>query len=102
MNDKQVGSHKGAYTGFVIDITDYITEGDNVIAVRVDSQRQPGIPPEGGVIDYCIFGGIVRDVTMIVISKAYISDTFFVQSLFGKTGTVVAAVTSTGLEQAEC
>lgn len=76
VNGTLVGTHKGAYTGFSFDITDYITSGDNVIAVRVDSERQPDIPPEGGSVDYCLFGGIVRDVNMIVTSPAYITDTF--------------------------
>ena len=76
VNGTLVGTHKGAYTGFSYDITDYIKDGDNVIAVRVDSERQPDIPPEGGSVDYCLFGGIVRDVNMIVTSQAYIADTF--------------------------
>ncbi len=94
VNGKYAGGHKGAYTGFTVDITDFIKEGDNVIAVRVDSQRQPGIPPEGGVIDYCIFGGIVRDVNMIVTSKVYISDAFVTTpDLSADSGKVSSAVT---------
>ena len=60
VNGEYVGNHKGAYTGFTFDITDYVkTDGrDNVIAVRVNSEKQTGIPPEGGDVDYCLFGGI--------------------------------------------
>ena len=55
VNGEYVGNHKGAYTGFTFDITEYIkTDGnDNVIAVRVDSTRQAEVPPEGGDVDYC-------------------------------------------------
>lgn len=76
VNGEYVGNHKGAYTGFTFDITDYIkTDGsDNVIAVRVDSTKQKGIPPEGGNVDYCLFGGIVRNVKMIVTEKVHIED----------------------------
>lgn len=76
VNGGKVCTHKGAYTGFKADITDFLRDGGNVLAVRVDSERQPGIPPEGGAVDYCLFGGIVRDVRMIVTASAYIEDVF--------------------------
>ena len=94
VNGEFVGEHKGAYTGFAFDITDFLKNGDNVIAVRVDSQRQPEVPPEGGDVDYCVFGGIVRDVKMVITSPAYISDTFVTTpGLSGNEGRVNAAVT---------
>lgn len=76
VNGKYVGNHRGAYTGFTFDITDYIKTGgcDNLIAVRVDSTRQTEVPPEGGDVDYCLFGGIVRNVHMIVTEKVRIED----------------------------
>lgn len=76
VNGEYVGEHKGAYTGFTFDITDYIkTDGsDNVIAVRVDSTKQKEVPPEVGNVDYCLFGGIVRNVNMIVTEKVCVDD----------------------------
>ena len=78
VNGKFVGTHKGAYTGFTYDITDYVKtdKSDNVIAVRVDSRKQTEVPPEGGNVDYCIFGGIVRNVNMIITNPLHITDTF--------------------------
>lgn len=77
VNGKPVGNHKGAYTGFTFDITDNVSIGaDNVIAVRVNSTRQAGIPPEGGQVDYCVFGGIVRDVWLTAVSPTYVEDAF--------------------------
>lgn len=94
MNGEFVGEHKGAYTGFAFDITDFLNSGDNVIAVRVDSQRQPGVPPECGDVDYCVFGAIVRDVKMVITSSAYIADTFVTTpGLFADKGRVNASVT---------
>lgn len=94
VNGKQVCTHKGAYTGFKADITDYLNEGNNVLAVRVDSERQPDIPPEGGSVDYCLFGGIVRDVRMIITAPAYIDDVFIttpeLSADSGKTDAVVS------------
>lgn len=49
VNGKFVGTHKGAYTEFTYDITDYVKtdKSDNVIAVRVDLRKQTEVPPEG-------------------------------------------------------
>ncbi|MFC7482015.1 sugar-binding domain-containing protein [Luedemannella flava] len=68
VNGTFVGQHKGAYTSFTYDITPYVNVGgaDNVIAVKVDSNTRNDIPPEGGAIDYYVWGGIVRDVNMII------------------------------------
>ena len=79
LNGAAVGSpHKGAYTPFSIDITDKVQIGqDNVIAVKVDSKRHTEIPPEGRPnLDFMIFGGIVRHVTMIVADPLYVDWTF--------------------------
>lgn len=77
VNGSSVGEHKGAYTGFKLEITDYVLLGeDNVIAVRCDSTKRDDIPPEGGNVDYCLFGGIVRNVNMIVTNDNYIEDVF--------------------------
>jgi beta-galactosidase len=73
VNGTQVGIHQGAYTPFTLDITSRITVGqDNVIAVQVNSARQTGVPPEGGNIDYCVFGGIVRNVHLIVCDPLHV------------------------------
>ncbi|MGA3050744.1 MAG: glycoside hydrolase family 2 TIM barrel-domain containing protein [Chitinispirillaceae bacterium] len=72
VNGTQVGVHSGAYTPFTLDITNQLVTGkDNVIAVQVNSQFQPNLPPEGGGIDYALFGGIVRNVYLIVTPPLY-------------------------------
>ncbi len=78
VNGEFVGTHKGAYTGFIYDITSFVkTDGsENILAVQVDSTKQSEVPPEGGDVDYCLFGGIVRNVNMIVTEKIYIDDVF--------------------------
>lgn len=78
VNGEFVGEHKGAYTSFSFDITNFLNPvgEENVIAVRVDSTKRADIPPEGGSVDYCLFGGIVRDVNLIVTGDCYINNTF--------------------------
>ncbi len=91
LNGVQVGSHKGAYTSFSVDITDEVyTDGrENVLAVRVDSQKQTQVPPEGGNVDYCLFGGIVRDVNMTVTDPVHVERVFVTTPDLTKTGGVV-------------
>lgn len=78
VNGTFVGQHKGAYTSFTYDITPYVNVGgaDNVIAVKVDSMTRNDIPPEGGAIDYYVWGGIVRDVNMIVTDPVHVDWAF--------------------------
>lgn len=78
VNGKLAGEHKGGYTGFELDITELLNPAgeDNLIAVRVDSRRRPDVPPEGGNVDYCVFGGIVRNVRLHVYDSLNISDIF--------------------------
>ncbi|MGL1956347.1 MAG: DUF4982 domain-containing protein [Colwellia sp.] len=78
VNGTYVTQHKGAYTSFSVDITDHLKFGNtkNVIAVKVDSTRHADVPPEGGKVDYALFGGIVRDVTMVITNPVHIARTF--------------------------
>jgi beta-galactosidase len=73
VNGQQAGAHQGAYSPFTLDITDKITVGqDNVIAVRVDSREQTAVPPEGSRLDFMIYGGIVRNVNLIVVDPLHV------------------------------
>lgn len=73
INGARIGMHQGAYTPFSFNITDHIRFAtDNVIAVRVDSRQHREIPPEGQAIDFMIFGGITRDVSMIITDPLHI------------------------------
>lgn len=57
VNEYFVGNHKSGYTPFCYDITDFVNlNGENVIAVRVDSRGREGWWYEGG--------GIYRDVRL--------------------------------------
>jgi beta-galactosidase len=75
VNGLSIGVHKGAYTSFTFDITQQVKFGDNVdnvIAVQVDSRYQPTVPPQtGNSVDYLVWGGICRDVKMIIVDPVY-------------------------------
>jgi beta-galactosidase len=95
VNGSLVGQHKGAYTPFTFDITPFVTVGgaDNVISVRVDSMARNDIPPEGGAIDYYVWGGIVRDVNMIVTDPVHVDWTFITTPSVSATAATVNART---------
>jgi beta-galactosidase len=77
VNGTAVGTHSGAYTPFEVDITNQITTGqDNVIAVQCNSNYQATVPPEGGHIDYGVFGGIVRNVYLVVAPPLHVQYNF--------------------------
>lgn len=61
-NGVSAGSHEGGYTPFSIELTELLHEGENTIAVKVDSTERTDIPPFGGVVDYLTHGGIYREV----------------------------------------
>lgn len=81
VNGNFAGEHKGAYTGFKFDITDFVLFGeDNVMQVRCDSTKHTDVPPEGKDVDYCLFGGIVRNVNLIVTNEIFIKNVFVTTS----------------------
>lgn len=66
VNGKPAGaSHRGGYTAFRYNLTDLLEAGQkNEITVRVNNERQVDLLPLGG--DFTIFGGIYRNVNLIV------------------------------------
>lgn len=70
VNGKYVGEHKGGYTAFSFDISNYVSiPGNNTIAVKVDSSKDLNLPPISG--DYTMFGGIYRDVYLISTNQVH-------------------------------
>ena len=76
VNGSPAGSHHCGYTAFRVDITPFLEEGENEIAVRLDTREDGAVPPFGYVIDYLTYGGIYRDVFYEVRSEVLIKDLF--------------------------
>jgi beta-galactosidase len=75
INGHTFPEHKGGYTPFSYDITDYVHEdGENFLVVQVDSTERSDIPPFGFVVDYLTFGGIYREVALRYVEPLYISN----------------------------
>ena len=63
-------SHRGGYTAFRYDLTDFLTAGENTIAVRVDNTLSQTTAPLTG--DFNMYGGIYRRVFMIAVDAVHI------------------------------
>lgn len=78
VNGKSAGKHEGGYTAFCFDISDLVKQGDNLVEVTVDNTYDENIPPLSA--DFTFFGGIYRDVTLIITPKVHISTTNYATS----------------------
>jgi beta-galactosidase len=77
INNTKLGEYKGGYTPFSFELTSHIDfEGENVLAVDVDSTERADIPPFGYQIDYLTFGGIYREVSLRVVAQTFIENIF--------------------------
>ena len=77
INGTRLGEYKGGYTPFFFELTPHIDfEGENVLAVDVDSTERADIPPFGYQIDYLTFGGIYREVALRIVPHNFIENIF--------------------------
>ncbi len=72
VNGHYVGNHKGGYTAFNFNISEWINyDAYNSIEVKVDNSHNGNIPPLDA--DFTFYGGIYRDVQLISKPKQHIS-----------------------------
>ncbi len=77
LNGVRLGEYKGGYTPFSFELTPHLDfEGENVLAVDVDSSERADIPPFGYEIDYLTFGGIYREVALRIVPATFIENIF--------------------------
>ncbi len=74
LNGQYLGDHKGGYGSFDFDITSVLKPGeDNVLAVAVNNHQKDEfkIPPMAAG-NFNVYGGIYRDVTIVLKDKLFI------------------------------
>jgi beta-galactosidase len=77
INGTRVGEYRGGYTPFFFELTPHLDfNGENVLALQLDSHERPEIPPFGDEIDYLTFGGIYREVFLRVVPATFIENVF--------------------------
>ena len=78
VNGVSAGRHIGGYTAFCFDVTGLLKQGDNEFKVVVDNSHDPDIPPLSA--DFTFWGGIYRDITLVVTPRVHVSTTHFATS----------------------
>ena len=71
LNGHDLGGHIYGYTSFEVDLTPFLTDGENLLLIRVDNSHQPGSRWYTG-------SGITRDVYLVRRQKIHVR-TFGVQ-----------------------
>lgn len=72
VNGKHIGEHRGGYGAFVFEVTKHVNYGkENEILVRVNNAEQLDVMPLVG--DFNFYGGIYRDVHLLVTDAVCIS-----------------------------
>jgi len=72
VNGKHIGEHRGGYTAFIFELTNSVCYGkNNELLVRVNNAPQLDVMPLLG--DFNFYGGIYRDVQLLVTEQACIS-----------------------------
>lgn len=71
INGTYVTKHRGGYTGFEVDITDYLNEGGNLVAIRVNNVWDAALAPRAG--EHMFTGGIYRNVSLVVTSPVHVA-----------------------------
>ncbi|MCL2513590.1 MAG: hypothetical protein FWF08_06785 [Oscillospiraceae bacterium] len=70
VNGEFAKKHAGGYSAFRVEITDFINFGEiNVISVTSDNSENDEVYPI--FTDYTVFGGIHRDVNLIISEKSH-------------------------------
>ncbi len=72
LNGKHVGTHRGNFAGFCLDVTGILyPTGTNILAVRVSNKWNKNIPPMAG--DFNIFGGLYRTAYLLILNPVSVS-----------------------------
>ena len=71
VNGRYVGEHRGGYTAFCFEITDYVMPGENLVRVEVSNERRSDTLPTSSDAD--LAGGLYRGVELICTPRNAIS-----------------------------
>ena len=67
-NGVELGTHKGGFSTFRYELTDYMKSANNELTVLVNNGVQPIYPQRA---DFTFFGGLYRDVSFIEVEQAH-------------------------------
>ncbi len=85
LNGVHLTHHDGGYSTFRVNLTDTLTNGDNLLVVAVDNAPNERVYPQ--TADFTFYGGLYRDVDLICVA-----DTHFDLDYFGGSGLKITPV----------
>ena len=88
LNGQQLCTHDGGYSTFRAEITE-ILQAENQLTVRVDNSVNDRVYPQKA--DFTFYGGIYRDVSLLVVNKNHIA-----LGHFGDTGVKITPALKEG------
>ncbi len=68
LNNTKLSRHDGGYSTFRVNITEVLTE-ENELVVSVDNEPNDRVYPQKA--DFTFYGGIYRDVYMVIVSESH-------------------------------
>jgi len=69
-------THACGYTGFTAELSALAREGDNLLALELDSREELNQPPFGNEIDYLTYQGIYRGCRLSLTGPSFLADVF--------------------------
>ncbi len=73
LNGKKLGTHVGGFTPFSFEVTKFLKAGANSLVLKVDNKRAKDAVPTLNT-DWWNYGGITREVKLVVVPKQFIAD----------------------------
>ncbi|MBN1868833.1 DUF4982 domain-containing protein [Candidatus Sumerlaeota bacterium] len=65
--------YMGGFTGFHVDATEWLRQGKNLLAVRVDNTHDPNILPGKESPDFNLYGGLYREVHLLALNPLHVA-----------------------------
>ena len=75
-NGKPLLTHRCGYTAFTAELTAHVLEGENLLALELDSRESLDQPPFGNEIDYLTYQGVYRGCRLILTGPSFLADLF--------------------------
>ncbi len=94
INGEEITRHEGGYSTFRKDITDSLKSTGNLLKLTVDNSPNDRVYPQKA--DFTFYGGIYRDVTLLVVNKSH-----FDLDYYGGIGVQVTAKPVEGYKKGE-
>lgn len=85
LNDVKIGEHLGGYLPFTLKLTENINfSGSNTLSVKLKNIDNPIIGPKPlKLLDFNTYGGLYRDVNLLIKNKLHISDELHANKVAG-------------------